>query len=284
MLAAAAAPEPTVEVSGPCVDAARLTAEIGGAVPSPDLALVITSTRTGFDRIQVEVTMRATQRRDRRRFDLVEADCPFAAALIARVWRRFLSELPVLLPAGDPASPLIPGWPNRRSWRFDLGLSPGFGVAERWEARLSRTEGPAGSYRWRVGVGYDLVRVARLGEGSASIHSGFLFGGPSWSWAGRGAPADVALLAGLGFGVGVGAGFPDNVVSFVPVARLRGEVRTDLFRMFGAWSLDVGAFAEVSAIDLRLVGPDGGTYREPLARAGLFVGFGRERLEFFSDR
>lgn len=290
MLAASASPAhdvgdragPTLEVRGPCVDRTALLTEIEG---SRGTTLTVTASTAGLDRIRIELRMRASGRRDQRRFSLVEADCPFAAALVARVWKRFLSELPVIPPARDPNLPLWPRWPKRQSWDFAIGLSPGLaGTAERWEARLTRTEGPAAVGRWRWGVSYDLLRIDPLGEGSAWVHAWALFGGLAWSGAGRGIPIDVGVLGVLGGGVSAGEGFPQDISSFIPVVRARAELRSDLFNHFGPWGVEVGLFAEISAVSLRLVGSQAtDVYEEPVARGGLFVGLAWDQIEFFNS-
>lgn len=265
-----------------CVDRASLRRALEN-VRSATLQLVLTSTTN--DGVRLTMKLSAPDRSAAREFELRRGDCPLAEALILRVWRRFVEDLPVPPPPPVPAFPpeLQPGWIHVESWSLAVESSPSSRF--RWGARLTREAGSLLEPRGHLGLGYDLVDVSQLGIGrawihAASVHGGLTLDAQRWGW-----PLEVRATVMAGVSLSVGDGFPSNQLQAHPVLRGRLMVAGRLPRRGDGGRVEVGVGVEGSPFDLRLVGiaPEA-VYQEPTARLVLTIAGIWETWDFRNEK
>lgn len=277
LLALAAAAAVDVDVSGEpgCVDAPALARALAATGERSEEASVRVRVQTAPDGLVVRVRLRSRDGQTaRRRFDLRREDCPFVPALVARMYRRFVDELPVLEGlARVPPGVLAPAWPLRtRLWGAVSG-DPGLGAAPRVGAQVGVAVGRALGLGWAGLLGYDLVPDQPFGAGRVRVHGLWLAAGPSlegavgrWVWSGE-------LLALGGAILGVQGGSPEGSSTVLPLARVRLQARLRWpGRGTTGWRPHLGWSGEVALARTSLVGPSGANYREPWVRSSVLVG------------
>ncbi len=229
-------------------------------------------------RVTLRLSMAASGREAERTFELRRLDCALIPRLVARVWERFLEDIPPVPLAATPG--LRPVWPARAAIRVELAASPGLAGAPRLGTRLEWSRGPAGSLSFALAGGFDSILFAPLGDGQVNLHALWFGAGAAMEGRALDLPWSASLILAAGAQLAVGAGFEEDRAVPLPVARLRVAARVGLPGAGrSGLSPEVGVAVEGSAFDLRLTGPGGPPYREPWARIELLLGLAFPSLD-----
>jgi hypothetical protein len=254
------------------MDAAAV-AEATEPAPREGLGGFVRLAPSGPRHVEATIRMSAPDRSVTRRLRVRRRDCPLLPALVARIWARFLADLPEpRLPRLRSTPGLRPSWPRRRWGWVEVAVSPGALGRPRLGGRIGAAFGTAGRPGWGVELGYDLVPDIPLGSGRAELHA---------AWAGLGATLEGRLgavrllgaaVAGGGVALGRGVGFSRDQVQALPVGRVRLAGRAAWPRLAGGLRPHVAVVLEGAFVGLRLETAGGARYREPILRGEMALG------------